>query len=77
MLLKIEHMILSHQGKYEWKSPKKPAFAEALLVHLIDFLDSQMNIMDQEIKADQDKDIFTSKYNYFNVPLLKGLNEPK
>ena len=77
LLLKIEHMILSHQGKYKWKSPKKPAFAEALLVHLIDLLDSQMNIMDQEIKADQDKDIFTSKYNYFNVPLLKGLNEPK
>ena len=51
LLLKIEHIILSHQGKYEWKSPKKPAFAEALLVHLIDFLDSQMNIMEQEIKA--------------------------
>ncbi len=77
LLLKIEHMILSHQGKYEWKSPKKPAFSEALLVHLIDLLDSQMNIMDQEIKADQDKDIFTSKYNYFNVPLLKGSNGPK
>ena len=77
LLLKIEHMILSHQGKYKWKSPKKPAFAEALLVHLIDLLDSQMNIMDQEIKADQDKDIFTSKYNYFNVPLLKGSNGPK
>ena len=77
LLLKIEHIILSHQGKYEWKSPKKPAFAEALLVHLIDFLDSQMNIMEQEIKADQDKDIFTSKYNYFNIPLLKGSNGSK
>ena len=33
-----------------------------------------MNIMEQEIKADQDKDIFTSKYNYFNIPLLKGSN---
>ena len=77
LLLKIEHIILSHQGKYEWKSPKKPAFAEALLVHLIDFLDSQMNIMEQEIKADQDKDLFTSKYNYFNIPLLKGSNGSK
>ena len=77
LLLKIEHMILSHQGKYEWKSPKKPAFSEALLVHLIDLLDSQMNIMDQEIKADQDKDIFTSKYNYFDIPLLKSPNGPK
>ena len=77
LLLKIEHIILSHQGKHEWKSPKKPAFAEALLVHLIDLLDSQMNIMEQEIKADQDKDLFTSKYNYFNIPLLKSLNASK
>ncbi|MBC8467488.1 MAG: HD domain-containing protein, partial [Candidatus Marinimicrobia bacterium] len=26
---KMEHIILSHQGKYEWQSPKMPSFPEA------------------------------------------------
>ena len=72
--LKLEHMILSHQGQYEWQSPKKPAFSEALFVHLIDLLDSQMNIMDQAISNDQDLEDFTSKYNYYKIPLLKRPN---
>ena len=71
LLINIEHIILSHQGKYEWQSPKKPAFAEALFVHLIDLLDSQMNIMLQAISNDQDIEDFTSKYNYYKIPLLK------
>ena len=53
LLLKVEHIILAHQGKYEWKSPKKPAFKEALLVRFIDLVDSQMNIMDMAINDDQ------------------------
>ena len=77
LLLKIEHIILSHQGKYEWQSPKKPAFSEALFVHLIDLLDSQMNIMDQAISKDHDLEDFTSKYNYYNIPLLKKSNGTK
>ena len=77
LLLNIEHIILSHQGKYEWHSPKKPAFSEALFVHLIDLLDSQMNIMDQAISNDQDLEDFTSKYNYYKIPLLKRTNAAK
>ena len=77
LLINIEHIILSHQGKYEWQSPKKPAFSEALFVHLIDLLDSQMNIMDQAISKDQDLEDFTSKYNYYKIPLLKRPNATK
>ena len=33
--IKLEHMILSHRGKYEWQSPKKPKIREALLLSLI------------------------------------------
>jgi len=77
LLINIEHIILSHQGKYEWQSPKKPAFSEALFVHLIDLLDSQMNIMDQAISKDQDLEDFTSKYNYYKIPLLKRPNAAK
>ncbi len=75
--LKMEHIILSHQGKYEWQSPKKPAFKEALLVHLIDVLDSQMNIMDKALSEDQETGDFTNRHNYFRIPLYKGSDGTK
>ena len=72
LLLKVEHIILSHKGKYESQSPKKPAFKEALLVHLIDVTDSQMNIMDMALKEDTEAGDFTNRHNYFRIPLYKG-----
>ena len=53
------------------------SFSEALFVHLIDLLDSQMNIMDQAISKDHDLEDFTSKYNYYKIPLLKKSNGTK
>ncbi len=70
--VKLEHLLLSHQGKYEWQSPKKPAFKEALLVHLIDILDAQMNLMDQALLEDPQEGDWTSRHNYFHIPLFKG-----
>ena len=46
-------------------------------MHLIDLLDSQMNIMDQAISKDQELEDFTSKYNYYKIPLLKRPNAAK
>jgi 3'-5' exoribonuclease len=39
---RLEHIILSHHGKFEFGSPKEPAFAEALVVHYLDDLDSKL-----------------------------------
>ncbi len=41
----LEHLIISHHGKYEFGSPKLPMFPEALLLHYIDDLDSKMHSM--------------------------------
>lgn len=68
---KLEHIILSHQGRYEWHSPKLPAFPEALLVHMIDNLDAKMNLMDLAYEEDQETGNFTNRHNYFRIPLLK------
>ena len=68
---KLEHIILSHQGRYEWKSHKLPSFPEALLLHLIGFMDSRMSLMDIAIDDDSEIGDFTNKYNYFNIPILK------
>ena len=73
---KIEHVILSHQGRYEWKSHKLPSFPEALLIHLIGFSDSRMSLMDIAIENDQEGADFTNKYNYLGIPILKN-SEPK
>ena len=70
--LKVEHMILSHQGKYEWQSPKRPKFKEALLLHHIDELDARMNMMGEILEKDAEPGAWTNRFNYFRLPLLKG-----
>jgi len=70
--LKLEHIILSHQGKYEWQSPKEPEFLEALIVYLIDEMDTRINQMKNGIESDNTEGDWTSKKNYFHRPLYKG-----
>jgi 3'-5' exoribonuclease len=41
----IEHLIISHHGKYEFGSPKMPMFPEALMLHYLDDLDSKLESM--------------------------------
>lgn len=72
LAFKLEHIILAHQGKREWMSPRRPVFKEALLLHLIDFMDSQMNLMHQALKEDVEEGAWTDRRNYFRMPLYKG-----
>jgi len=51
----LEHIILSHHGKLEFGSPKEPLFAEALVVHYLDDLDSKLEAMRQQYALDQDR----------------------
>jgi 3'-5' exoribonuclease len=44
----VEHIILSHHGKYEFGSPKLPMILEALLLHYLDDLDAKMQTMRNE-----------------------------
>jgi 3'-5' exoribonuclease len=41
----VEHLIISHHGEYEFGSPKLPMFAEALMLHYLDDLDSKLESM--------------------------------
>jgi 3'-5' exoribonuclease len=49
----VVHMILSHHGELEFGSPKIPLFPEALLLHLLDNMDSKMECMRALIDRDQ------------------------
>jgi len=73
-LLKLimEHILLSHQGKLEWQSPKEPMFLEALVVYYIDEIDTRINQMKREIRSDKTDGDWTSKKNYFHRTLYKG-----
>jgi len=48
----LEHMILSHHGALEFGSPKVPLFAEALLLHHLDNLDSKMECVRSTLEKD-------------------------
>jgi 3'-5' exoribonuclease len=40
---RVRHMILSHHGRYEWGSPRRPQTLEAMTLHQLVELDSQVN----------------------------------
>lgn len=50
----IEHLIISHHGKYEFGSPKLPMFPEALMLHYLDDLDSKMESMRAHFEREPD-----------------------
>jgi 3'-5' exoribonuclease len=47
----VEHMILSHHGKYEFGSPKLPMTPEAMLLSAIDDLEAKFAAMRREFAA--------------------------
>lgn len=51
--LLVKHLIIAHHGKLEYGSPKEPACLEALVVHMIDDLDSKVNAIHTFITQDQ------------------------
>jgi 3'-5' exoribonuclease len=50
------HMILSHHGELLFGSPKVPLFAEAMLLHQLDNLDSKMECVRGAIEKDRGVD---------------------
>lgn len=43
LTLRLRHMLLSHHGRYEWGSPRRPKTLEAIVLHHIDNLGAQIN----------------------------------
>lgn len=57
------HLLLAHHGEYEYGSPRRPKTPEALLVHVVDLLDSKMAGMMEAISADGDPEQAWSPYS--------------
>ncbi len=50
----VEHMILSHHGKFEFGSPKLPMTPEAMLLSAVDDLEAKFAAMRREFRAAED-----------------------
>jgi len=58
--LLLEHMILSHHGKLEYGSPVLPLTKEALILSIVDLLDSKIMVASKALDA-TDEGEFTQK----------------
>lgn len=70
--LLVKHLIVSHHGLLEYGSPKTPQVLEALIVHMIDDLDSKMNGIFEFMKADQNPGKWTLLNKQFERYFLKN-----
>lgn len=66
----VKHLVISHQGTYEWGSPKMPQTLEAIILHYLDDLSAKVNIFRKAMETDlNEKGDFSS----FNKALGRNL----
>jgi 3'-5' exoribonuclease len=66
----LEHLIISHHGRYEFGSPKLPMFPEALLLHYLDDLDSKIESMRSHLEREAATE---SEWTGYNPSLARPL----
>jgi 3'-5' exoribonuclease len=57
--VRIQHLIVSHHGEKEFGSPEVPKTPEAYVLHLLDLLDSRLNIFREQLKAGETQRLFS------------------
>lgn len=62
----LKHIILSHHGKLEYGSPKLPMLPEALVVAMIDDLDSRMNTLFHFLKGEIQNVPASEKWSHYH-----------
>jgi len=71
-LLRLEHLIIAHQGRPDWGSPKLPMTPEALLVHFADDIDAKYQMMVNVLREDATPGPVTSKKNVLMQQVYRG-----
>ncbi|HEY5078477.1 MAG TPA: phosphohydrolase, partial [Opitutaceae bacterium] len=67
---RLEHIILSHQGKLEWGAAVLAATPEAVFVSKIDELDAKMGMVQRALRNAPAGDEFTERILGLDMPLL-------
>ena len=68
----VEHMILSHHGRYEFGSPKLPMTPEALLLSALDDLEAKM----QNMRAEFGKELAAGKSGAGMTDWVRSMERP-
>ena len=71
-LLRLEHVIVSHQRLPEWGSPKPPMTPEALLVHYADDCDAKYQMMLSVLADDPSPGPVTGRRNVLGQQVYRG-----
>jgi 3'-5' exoribonuclease len=72
LLLQLEHMVSSHEGVFDGRRSSRARTKEALLLQLIDYMDTRLNVFDKVIQQDSEYGEWTSRRNFFGASLYKG-----
>jgi len=74
----IKHLLLSHHGQYDFGSPKRPKFLEAIILNFIDDLDSKINGVQTHIDKEPDREgNWTSYHRLYDRYFYKGKTSPQ
>jgi len=77
-LLRLEHIIISHQNLPEWGSPIPPSTPEALLVHFADDMDAKFHELAVQLEATQPPGAeFTTRNNPLRRMIFLGLSDER
>jgi 3'-5' exoribonuclease len=69
----IKHLLLSHHGQYDFGSPKRPKFLEAVILNFIDDLDSKINGVQTHIDKEPDREgNWTNYHRLYDRYFYKG-----
>lgn len=69
----IKHLLLSHHGQYDYGSPKRPKFLEAVILNFIDDLDSKINGVQTHIDKEPDREEnWTNYHRLYDRYFYKG-----
>jgi 3'-5' exoribonuclease len=64
LAIRLQHIILSHHGRYEWGSPRRPKTLEAIALHHLENLDGQVNRFHCLMQAAKLEGRAWTKYDY-------------
>lgn len=67
----LTHIIVSHHGLEKWGSPKKPMFAEALMIHFLDNLDSKVMGVREYMKENMTDGKWTGYHRLYESKFYK------
>ena len=63
----LKHIVLSHHGRLEYGSPKRPHTIEAQILHHLDDMDSKINSIQTFMKAERNESRWTAHHRAYDA----------